>query len=465
MAEEVKELLRPQPKQWEFLSCPADIVLYGGAAGAGKTLSVVIEALRNISNPEYNGVIFRRTSPEIKNPGGLWDESSKIYPLVGGDGAESRLTWKFPSGAKILFSHMERESDKEKWQGSAIPFMAWEELTHFSRGQFTYMLSRSRSMSGIRPYIRATCNPDADSWVAELIAWWIGEDGYIIPERSGVIRYFTVKNDEFIWGDTPEEVVDLCGGDRKPEEIKSFTFISAKLSDNQKLLEVNPEYEGNLKALSHVEQERLLHGNWKIRPAAGLYFKDEDFQVIEPNQVPPNVRWCRSWDFAGTADTENNQADRTAKVKMGRCKDTGRIIIADAEAYRKSTFDVEQDLLKTAERDGKLIEITIPQDPGQAGKAQARQMVAKLAGYNVRVMLPQGDKESRAKGMSAQAGGGNVYIVQGDWNKEYIKEMVNFPDSKLKDLVDASSDAFNHLCDPSVEWAFYEKDENGSYLD
>jgi len=89
-----------------------------------------------------------------------------------------------------------------------VPFIGFDELTHFTKKQFFYLLSRNRSTCGVRPYIRATCNPDPDSWVKELIEWRVDpETGYIIKERDGVIRYFTVDNSNIVRGDTREEVV------------------------------------------------------------------------------------------------------------------------------------------------------------------------------------------------------------------------------------------------------------------
>ena len=97
-----------------------------------------------------------------------------IYPSV---------QWRFLSGAKVTFAHMLYEKDKYSWQGSQICFLGFDELCHFSENQFFYMLSRNRSVCGVKPYVRATCNPDVDSWVANFISWWIDQEtGYPIPE-------------------------------------------------------------------------------------------------------------------------------------------------------------------------------------------------------------------------------------------------------------------------------------------
>ena len=242
-------------------------------------------------------MFFRRNTTQVRNPGGLWDESMKLYPATGGVPAQSVILWQWPGGGKVKFAHLEHESSKLDWQGAQIPLICFDELTHFSRSQFFYLLSRNRSMCESKPYIRATCNPDADSWVAELIAWWIDQDtGYPIPERSGVVRYFCVLNDSVLWGDSADELLDRYGNPDLPigheDQIrpKSLTFIGAKLTDNRALMAADPGYLANLKALPAVEQARLLGGNWKIRPAAGLYFRREWCQIVDA--APAGRKLC-----------------------------------------------------------------------------------------------------------------------------------------------------------------------------
>jgi diadenosine tetraphosphate (Ap4A) HIT family hydrolase len=195
----------------------------------------------------------------------------------------------FPSGARISFRHLNQENDVLGWQGSQIPFIGYDELTHYSAFQFWYMFSRLRSTSGVRPYIRATTNPDAESWVADLLEWWIDQDsgsptyGLPIPERSGVIRYFARINNELMWADSIEDLVSRHGCDYL--DAKSFTFIPAKITDNPILMKKDPAYLANLKALTRVERARLLDGNWKVRPKAGDYFPRDAITVILSSQI------------------------------------------------------------------------------------------------------------------------------------------------------------------------------------
>lgn len=276
MAEEIR-YIEPQPGyQMMALSSPADIVIGGGAAGVGKTFTLLMEPLRHSMRKGFGAVIFRRTSPMIRAEGGLWDASSKLYSLIDGCvPRRSLLEWQFTSDVRIKFSHLEYEKNIYDWQGSEIPMIGFDELTHFSKKMFFYLLSRNRSTCGVDPYVRATCNPDPDSWVRELIDWWIGEDGFPIPNRQGKIRYFMVDNDQYIWGDTKDEVIKKGwhvlqplvekSGIKAEQFVKSITFIGGSIYDNKELLKVNPGYLANLNIQSSEEKSRLLGGNWNVK--------------------------------------------------------------------------------------------------------------------------------------------------------------------------------------------------------
>ena len=390
-------------------------------------------------------MLFRRTSPPITAPGGLWDESGNIYPLLHAKGYKSPThTWVFPSKARIIMSHLQYDDTVYSYQGAQIPLIMYDELTHFNWTQFQYMLSRNRSATaGIKPYIRCTCNPDPDSWVADFISWYIDQEtGYPIPERSGVIRWFLVDNDEVQWSDTPDELLQRYG-----VQPKSFTFISANLHDNKILMDNDPGYLANLNALDQVHREQLLNGNWKIRPAAGLYFRAIQFQIVD--HIPePIVAICRAWDLAATEETPQNKSpDKTAGTLIARMRD-GRFIVIDARGGCYSAANVRQMIRSTASEDVtnySCNHIGIPQDPGQAGKEQAESYVRFLSGHTVWTHTVSGSKVARAEPFAAQVQQGNVLLLRGAWNREYMRELEGFPDAAHDDFVDASADAFSFV--------------------
>jgi predicted phage terminase large subunit-like protein len=448
------KIIKPQPgPQESFLTSCADIGIYGGAAGGGKSWALLLEALRWVTRiTGFYALFFRRNTTQIRNPGGLWDESMKLYPLAGGTPVQQPLEWRWPNDSRIKMAYLDHESDKLDWQGSQIPLIIFDELTHFSMEQFFYMMSRNRSLCGVKPYIRASCNPDADSWVATFIEWWIDQEtGFAIPERSGVLRWFVRINDVIIWRNTREELIQEYGRPDLPEDDeaqclpKSVTFIAAKLSDNKLLMKADPGYLASLKAMSFVERERLLGGNWKVRPAAGLYFKRSDVRIIPT--VPNNVQfWVRHWDLAATEVSETNpDPDWTAGVLMGQYED-GRYVIAHCEHVRVKSAKVRSIVQNTASQDGYDCKVGINQDPGQAGKEQAESYVTLLNGYPVMVVRETGSKVSRADPFAAQWQNGMVDVVRGNWNEAFFGELEAFPSKDVHDdQVDAVSGAYHQL--------------------
>lgn len=449
--------LAPQKgPQENFLATTADICVYGGAAGGGKTYGLLLEPLRHKNNKGFNAVIFRKAYTQITSPGGLWDSARKVYsPIKGAYPLKTpKLHWTFSSGASVNFAHIGRDDDCNDWQGSEITMIGFDELTHFSEYQFFYMLSRNRSTCGVRPYVRATCNPDSDSWVAKFISWWIDpETGYPISERSGIVRWMTRNNEQIMWFDSKEDgfkYYENNGIDKNKAEtkLKSVTFIASKLQDNKILMEKDPGYLANLEAMSVIEKERLLNGNWKIKAAAGLFFKRSEVRMIE--ELPSDVsRWVRAWDLAATEadEHEKNMPAATAGVLMGKRKN-GCYVIADVTNVRLRSDEVRKHIKNTAIIDKKKykhVRVRLPQDPGQAGKEQAKSYIKMLSGFSVKAVPESGSKESRADPFSAQWQHGNVEMLISEWNEMYLSQLESFPESKFKDMVDATSSAFAEL--------------------
>lgn len=309
----------------------------------------------------------------------------------------------------------------------------------------------------MRPYVRATCNPDADSWVANFISWWIDKDtGLPIPERAGVLRWFVRSSDALVWGDRPEELLAQFP-DIPP---KSVTFIPARLSDNAALMAADPGYLANLMALPLVDRERLLGGNWKIRPAAGLYFRRSWCEVVDA--APADLTLCRGWDFAATPETANNDPDWTSGTLIGRSR-AGEFYVMHQGWLRGSPSQVQVFVKNTASHDGKAVTISIPQDPAQSGKYQVMEYIRMLAGYSVTATPesrnPSGvsqtttrlsAKVARFSPFSAQAEAGNVKVLRGDWNDRWFSELEAFPEATHDDSADSTSRAFSHLANAPV---------------
>lgn len=458
-AVEPVEVLRPQAGPQEaFLSSAADIVVYGGAAGSGKSFGLLMEPLRYVHVPGFTGVIFRRTAVQVRNEGGLWDESMRVYGGLrpGPTPRPDRLFWTWPkTKARIRFAHLEHDADKLAWSGSQVPYIGFDELQLFLEGQFWFMLSRNRSVCGVKPYVRATCNPVpkddlVGGWLNRLLDWWIDPDsGLPIPERSGVLRWFVRVEDELVWADSEAEL-------RAKFPLvppKSLTFIAAKLTDNPILMELDPGYLANLMALQRVERLRLLEGRWHVSAGAGEIFNRAWFPIVKAlpapallgegeDAVPETVAAVRYWDKAGTM---GGDADRTAGVRMVRVGQ--RFFITDVTKFRFSALERERVLKNLALQDGTDTTIWVEQEPGSGGVESADATVRMLAGFRVFKDRPTGAKVTRWGPFAAQVEAGNVYLVEGAWNEDFLREIHNADgrEGHLDDQVDAAAGAFNKL--------------------
>lgn len=433
--------IKPQAgPQEQFLQCSARLAFYGGAAGGGKSYACLLEPLHHVHNPNFECVIFRNLYRQIVAPGGLYKRSVEIYPYCGARFNKSDLVWTFPSGAQIRFAHMQYEEDVESWKGAEIALIEVDEVTEMTEYQFFYLLSRNRSVCGVVPYMRAFCNPDADSWVKVVLAPWVDET-WQEEDRAGngEIRWFVRKDDVIRWcdEDTPHAI--------------SVTFFRADIYDNKILMENDPGYEAGLDALPDVERRRLKLGDWSIRPS-GKKFKREWFPVLDA--LPEDIeKTARFWDKAATdkkkKNSKKNGPDYTAGVKIGRRKQGSfpRYIVIDALWEQKSPGDVESMIKNTAMQDGRQTLVRWEEEPGASGKSDSFNYVTKvLEGFDAEGIPSSGSKEVRAGMFSAQAQVGNVALLRGPWNHGYLNFLCAFPDEAIHDdPVDASSGAFNAL--------------------
>lgn len=454
--------IRPQAgPQEQFLSSPADIVIFGGGAGGGKTFGLLMEPLRHIKNADFGAVIFRRTYPEITNEGGMWDEASKLYPLLGGRPHEKEMEWRFPTGARVKFAHMQYEADVHDYQGAQIPLLCFDQLEHFSAGQFWYMLSRNRSMCGVRPYLRATCNPDPDSFVADLVSWWIDDEGYAIPERAGAVRWFVRVNEVLEWADSRDELEA-----RYPDTpAKSLTFIPASVFDNKILLARDPGYLANLKALPLVDRMRLLGegtrgGNWDIRPAAGKIFNRAWFEIVDA--VPAGGIECRRWDFAATEkQLAKADPDFTASTRMRLVRGCYYVTDCTEERIGPAQADIvlvnlsRQDELAALNTNTRYM-VRWEQEPGSAGIRDTARLMRMLAGLDVGGVPARGDKLMRAKPFAAQTEAGNVKLLRGAWNERFLRHLHNQPDEPHDDIMDSAAGSFSDLARGTIHARSYQ---------
>lgn len=280
-----KVIWAPQPKQILFMERPEYEAFYGGAAGGGKSDSLLMEALRQVHIPHYRSIIFRKTYPQLSE---LIDRSAEMYPRAFSRARynDSKHCWIFPSGAKCYFGAMQRTKDRTNYQGKRYDFIGYDELTHFLWDEYSYMYSRNRpSGPGTRCYMRSTGNPGGigHGWVKER---FITAGKAMKPIAEEVkIRY----------PDGHEEI-------KKRKRI----FVPSSVFDNEALLNNSPEYIERLAMMPEGERNALLYGNWdsfsgqvftEWRNDSDHYDDRINTHVINPFKVPDTWRIYRGFDF------------------------------------------------------------------------------------------------------------------------------------------------------------------------
>lgn len=424
--ENAEVIWRPNAgQQTTFLASTAFEALYGGAAGGGKSDALLMGALRYIHEPGYRALLLRRTFPELLRS--LIPKSFLRYtPLGGKPNMSAQPQWRFPSGAVIEFGHLQHDHDVHKYQSAEYQYIGFDELTSFTEAQYIYMRSRLRTTGNIRCCIRAGTNPGGEGheWVMKRWAPWLDPGCPVRAKPNEKLYFFNGEN----------------GPEWQPSNVSgtlSCVFVPARISDNPHL---NADYAEVLKGMDRVNRARLLEGDWLASPAAGAYFQRAWFKFIDIAPVRVAAR-VRRWDLAAT----EGGGDWTVGVRMART-DEGQYIIEDVVRGRWRADGVEKTVAATAASDGHEVRIEVPQDPGQAGKAQCAAYAKLLCGYNCRFERETGDKVTRAQPFSAQAEAGNVSIVKARWNDVFMQSLEAFPEEGVHDDdVDASSGAFNSL--------------------
>lgn len=465
----------------------ADIVIMGGSAGGGKTFWLTYEGAKYVDVTGYQGAFFRRTYPELRGSGSIWDESEQLYPLLGGVPTLSPLQWKFPSDRVLLqFLHLQHDKSAEGHKSKQYARVLLDELCDFTEKQFWKLWSRCRSKCGVRPGIRASCNPDPDSFVRKLIDWWIGEDGYAIPERSGVKRYFVRVKRDLVWADTREELLQHVDS---LEEISSLTFVRSSVYDNKVLLDSDPQYLAKLKALPPAERDRFLGGNWNTRESAGDMFQRSWFRPWGKTQIErrllnqPPLDSLRSgvstYDFAATPvkgdlvpghlivrpddfiarseGTSGEEANYSARVRVFRTTDD-HYVIDKIQRYRDTPGAIRAWFLQNTREDGPGVTAAIWQDPGQSGIDQVEQIKKDMHAVGLLRRLhcvgaPAANKFAYARLPSRKAYEGRILLhpclsedpIANRFLQAFFNEAEAFPEGMNDDMVDCLSLAILYL--------------------
>jgi predicted phage terminase large subunit-like protein len=432
-----------------------DLLITGGGAGSGKSRTCLTKALAFINDPAARVLIVRLSYPMLKLPGGLVDESKKIYSHFGGIFKVQTLTWEFPNGATVTFKA--KPDDITEWQGLQATHILVDEIAEFSEEDILFMQGRIRGADykGHMGLI-GTCNPSRDSFLYKWVEYSLDPStGVPMPGTEHRRRFFINKDNKIIWADSREELVDIVRekyGEEAAKKCKplSFRYIPMTIYDNPILMKNNPGYLANLEGQSRVNQLRYIKGSWSARAEGSGFFRRNWIQFVDQPPVNPVGR-VRSWDLAASVPSETNRdPDWTVGVLMSRDK-YGVYYIEDVVRFRKLTDGVLQEIVKAAHSDGDATKVTIPRDTGAGGKTANAFFLRHLAEHGIAarsvVMSGHSGKLQRFLPFCTLAESGAVRVVKGGWNEEFLAELECFENirNQKDDIVDSTSDAFNTL--------------------
>lgn len=392
-------------------------VLYGGAAGGGKSVAQLMGALQYVDVPGYSAILFRKTYADLALPNALIDMSKKwLMPFVNSrevHWSEKDKKYTFPSGASVSFGYLEHADDCYRYQGAEFQYIGMDEVTHIAPSNYRYMFSRLRRPIGLDVPLRfrATANPG-------------GEYGEYYYQRF------------FVEG-----------------EANGRIFIPAGLDDNPYL--DRETYKEALAELGPVEREQLLNGNWEIK-GEGDMLSRHWFQIVPSTEIPEMAQRVRFWDLAATDPKKRKIKKKTSRSGMSEpdytvgfklAKYQGMYWVEDIFREQLSPHDTEMAIKRTAQQDGLGCAIRMEQEPGSSGIITIDKYQREvLSGYNFMGVVSSGSKVERARNASAAAEAGTILVSDKCRHiLDFFDEADLFPYGAHDDIIDGFSGAFSYF--------------------
>ena len=353
-------VFKPNPgPQTQYLASSEREVLYGGAAGGGKSYATLADPLRDMNNPDFSGLLVRHTTEELRE---LIQKSQELYPkaIPGIKWSERKSQWTTPRGGRLWMSYLDKDTDVMRYQGQAFNYVAFDELTQWnSRYAWDYMRSRLRSSSKeLGLYMRATTNPGGPghAWVKKM---------FIDPAPAN--SPFWATNIE-----TGETLAFPPGHSRAGEPLFKRRFIPASLFDNPYLAE-GGDYEAMLLSLPEHQRKQLLEGNWDINEGAAFPEFNRNIHVVDPYEIPQSWAKFRACDYG--------YGSYTGVVWMAVTPSEQLVVYRELYCSKVTASDLADMILQAEANDGTIrygvLDSSLWHNRGDTGPSLAEQMNMK----------------------------------------------------------------------------------------
>lgn len=354
-------VFKPNPgPQTHFLSASEREVLYGGAAGGGKSYAMLADPLHGLNDPNFSGLLVRHTTEELRE---LIQKSQELYPraVPGIKWSERKSQWISPRGGRLWMSYLDKDMDVTRYQGQAFNWIGFDELTQWPTPYaWDYMRSRLRSAfsNDLGLYMRATTNPGGNghSWVKKM---------FVDPAPHG--QPFWATNIE-----TGETIKYPAGHSRAGSPLFKRRFIPASLFDNPYLSETG-DYEAMLLSLPEHQRKQLLEGNWDVNEGAAFPEWDRSIHVVEPYKIPASWTKFRACDYG--------YGSYTGVVWLAVTPTEQLVVYREMYCSKITATDLADMILDIEAEDGTIrygvLDSSLWHKRGDTGPSLAEQMIAK----------------------------------------------------------------------------------------
>lgn len=464
---------RPSLRQLEFLALVVEEALFGGAAGGGKTETLIMAALQYIGVPGYSAAIFRLTKAEALMPDAplarakAWFAPALLAGRCRWDDKSNTFFFKTKPGkpdSSIHFGYLDNDKDLGRYQGSAFQFIGIDELTFWAEHRYRFLFSRCRPSAQLAENVpcrmRATTNPGGPGhrWVKERFV----SRAVHSQRRTEALKDIAQRRHNrtelpnpalYVSPPSPEAVELARELGRKPRQAY---FVPAFAADNPFLVgEKLASYREQLLMLDPVRRAQLEWGDWEVESSGG-FFTSKCFEIVEV--LPACTKWIRPWDLAATEQDDElaRDPDWTASAPVGLfiephpSKIKRFCVAAGVEHFRADPAETERRVCARARADGRLITQLFEIEPGSAGKLVMRNWHALLTGLTVAGVRKTGPKQSYWSPLSGHANNVAPILLQARNEAErmeaaaIIAELTSLPVGH-DDLADMLSQGFAHF--------------------